>query len=197
MFEHIVHLQQLHIDFGATQVRACDLLLGNGSTRSDGAQLAQLTRRSRGAPPRLPSVSRLASPTATPWTAATMPAPPRLRSATKSSTRRATPSVATAPASTVATALAFRGEAWTQGAAKSSQKAPPRATNKSVNAQSVCVHRRPVCTWLSSEGALACPDGLVSCSHREDNGDGDSDFHHFQHNGGSQVNNYFHDFGHT
>jgi hypothetical protein len=38
-----------------------------------------------------------------------------------------------------------------------------------------------------------CPDW-----DREDHGtDSDSDWQHFQHNGGSQVNNYFHDFGHT
>ena len=143
MFEHIVHLQQLHIDFGATQVRACDLLLGNGSTRSDGAQL---TRRSRGAPPLLPSVSRLASPTVTPRTAATMPAPPRPRSATKSSTRRATPSVATAPASTVATAIAFRGHGvHTRGSKKQPTSAAPRNKQKCecsvrLRAQTTGVH---------------------------------------------------------
>ena len=33
---------------------------------------------------------------------------------------------------------------------------------------------------------------------REDHGtDSDNDWVHFQHNGGSLVNNYFHDFGHT
>ena len=31
---------------------------------------------------------------------------------------------------------------------------------------------------------------------REDHGDSDNDFQRFQHDGGSQVNNYFHDFGH-
>jgi len=28
-------------------------------------------------------------------------------------------------------------------------------------------------------------------------GNGDNDFVHYQHDGGSQINNYFHDFGHT
>jgi hypothetical protein len=37
-----------------------------------------------------------------------------------------------------------------------------------------------------------------TCSIREDYGhDSDNDWVHFQHNGGSLVNNYFHDFGHT
>jgi len=50
---------------------------------------------------------------------------------------------------------------------------------------------------LKRGGACTSPDGLVSCSHREDHGDSDSDYQRFQHNGGSQVNNYFHDFGHV
>jgi len=93
MFEHILHMQQLHIDFGGTQVRVRDLLAENGRLRS--ARLARywssarvaLTRTTRH---RLPAtLRRLASPTAT---AATMPAPPRF--SIKSSTLRATPSVA-------------------------------------------------------------------------------------------------------
>ena len=40
--------------------------------------------------------------------------------------------------------------------------------------------------------------GHGTCSIREDYGhDSDHDWVHFQHNGGSAVNNYFHDFGHN
>ena len=61
-----------------------------------------------------------------------------------------------------------------------------------MSAQTTGVHMA-----LKRGRACTSPDGLVSCSHREDHGDSDSDYQRFQHNGGSQVNNYFHDFGHV
>ena len=101
MFEHIVHLQQLHIDFGATQIG-----ITNGNT-PDGRDHAG------------------------------------------------------------ASSTSFRSE--TRDAA--------------VNA-------------IGGECA-GTHGGNGDCTQREDNGDSNNNYQHFQHNGGSQVNNYFHDFGHT
>jgi len=101
MFEHIVHLQQLHIDFGATQIG-----ITNGNT-PDGRDHAG------------------------------------------------------------ASATSFRSE-----------------------------HRDAAGNAIGGDCAGKQTGG--SCSMREDHGvDSDSDWQHFQHNGGSGVNNYFHDFGHT
>mmetsp|Transcript_12206 Transcript_12206/g.17683 ORF Transcript_12206/g.17683 Transcript_12206/m.17683 type:complete len:340 (+) Transcript_12206:57-1076(+) len=46
-------------------------------------------------------------------------------------------------------------------------------------------------------GCAGAHGGGVACNTREDVGNGDNDFVHYQHDGGSQINNYFHDFGHT
>ena len=45
-------------------------------------------------------------------------------------------------------------------------------------------------------GCAGLHGGNGACIQREDVGDGDSDFQHFQHDGGSQIGQYFHDFGH-
>jgi hypothetical protein len=45
-------------------------------------------------------------------------------------------------------------------------------------------------------GCAGANGGGVQCITREDVGDGDNEFVHFQHDGGSQINGYFHDFGH-
>jgi len=101
MFEHIVHLQQLHIDFGATQIG-----ITNGNT-PDGRDHAG------------------------------------------------------------ATSTSFRDQKFD-------------AAGNSIGGDCAGKH-----------------GGTGACVQREDHGDSDSDYQRFQHNGGSQVNNYFHDFGHV